>query len=186
MCSSDLGGEASSSGGQVCPFLGHFSTPALQMAFRASFGVPDDVQVNLVGQRVEGVAAVQHKEGLLLIPLMAVFEGGVRFPLHPFLVSILRELGTTTSMFTVNFFCIVMSLVRLNERHNLRLTTNECFGMYAINWNKKTVRYFPAIRKGKEYVVDMFPDADQWGGIFLSVTGNYAPKTVPFLGAQLP
>ena len=73
------GGEASSSGSQICPFLGHFTTPALQMAFRASFGVPDDVQVNLVGQRVDGVATVQHGEGLLLIPLMAVFEGGSPF-----------------------------------------------------------------------------------------------------------
>ena len=71
----NIGGEASSSGGGLCPFLGHFSTPALQMAFRAAFGVPDDVQVSLVGQRVEGVAAVQHREGMLLIPLMAVFEG---------------------------------------------------------------------------------------------------------------
>ena len=169
------GGEASSSGGQICPFLGHFSTPALQMAFRASFGIPNDVQVNLVGQRVDGVATVQHGEGLLLIPLMAVFEGGVRFPLHPFLCDILRELKTTTSMFMVNFYRIVMSLVRLNERHNLRLTSNEFFGMYAINRNKKTGRYFPAIRKGKDYAVDMLPDADQWGGQFLSVTGNYAP-----------
>ena len=88
-------------------------------------------------------------------------------------------------MFTVNFYRIVMSLVRLNELHNLRLTTNEFFGMYAINRNKKTERYFPAIRKGKEYVVDMLPDADQWGGIFLSVTENYAPMAILFLGAQM-
>ena len=109
------GGEASSSGGQICPFLGHFGTPALQIAFRASFGIPDDVQVTLVGQRVEGVTTVQHREGLLLIPLMAFFEGGVHFPLHSFLADILWELDTTTSQFTVNFYRNVMSLVRLNE-----------------------------------------------------------------------
>ena len=82
-------------------------------------------------------------------------------------------------MFTVNFYRIVMTLARLNERHNLRLTSNEFFGMYAINRNKRTGRYFPAIRKGKDYAVDMLPDADQWGGIFLSVTGNYAPRYRP-------
>ena len=130
------------------------------MAFRASFGISDDVQVTLVPKRANGRAAVQHREGQLLIPLMAIFEGGVRFPLHSFLVDVLRLLGATTCQFTVNFFRIVMSLVRLNELHGLGLSITEFFSMYAMNKNNKTSRYFSAIRKGKDYGVDMLPDAN--------------------------
>ena len=58
--------------------------------FRQKFDIPGDVEVAYCH---EGEIALHKGHGTAFFPLMAVLEGGVRFPMDPLLTSTLRYYG---------------------------------------------------------------------------------------------
>ena len=58
--------------------------------FRDRFSIPDDVEVAYCH---ESEIALHRGRGTTFFPLMSILEGGVRFPVDPFLTDALRYYG---------------------------------------------------------------------------------------------
>lgn len=71
-------------------------------AFRYHFSIPNDVQLSLVGDGEVGTERTD--ENTIVFPLLAIAQGGVRFPLHPTLRFVLRHWGLIPSQPNVNFY----------------------------------------------------------------------------------
>ena len=65
-------------------------TPASLAIFRQNFDIPNDVEVAYCH---ESKIALHWGHGTAFFPLMAILEGGVRFPVDPLLVNTLRYYG---------------------------------------------------------------------------------------------
>ena len=65
-------------------------TAASLVIFRQKFDILDDVEVVYCH---ESKIALHRGHGIVFFPLMAILEGGVRFPIDPLLVSTLRYYG---------------------------------------------------------------------------------------------
>ena len=70
----------------------HLLSSRASLAFREVFNIPKDVEVVYCH---EGDIALHHCSGsnTSFFPLMAILEGGVRFPIDPLLLSTLRFYG---------------------------------------------------------------------------------------------
>ncbi|KAF5933540.1 hypothetical protein HYC85_029711 [Camellia sinensis] len=80
--------------------------------FKRHFSIPDDVRLSLVKR---------EDETTIVFPLLSIAEGGVRFPLHPFLRVVLHHWGLILSQPNVNFFRITMGVIALNRRLRFNL-----------------------------------------------------------------
>ena len=56
---------------------------------RHHFSIPDDVHLLLVADST--LEMERTDENTIIFPLLSIAEGGVRFPLHPFLRVVLRH-----------------------------------------------------------------------------------------------
>ena len=79
------------------------SLEAFLATFRAAYGVPEDVDIaychvgNIDIQRHRGVKIV-------FFPLMAILEGGIKFPVDPLIISTLRFYGLCLDQLPPNFY----------------------------------------------------------------------------------
>ena len=75
--------------------MGYFhllSSEASLATFRAAYGVPEDVDIAYCHQ---GDIEIQRRGGVntVFFPLMAILEGGIRFPVDPLVIGTLRFYG---------------------------------------------------------------------------------------------
>ena len=134
--------------------------------FRELYRVPSSIR--LVYCNLEYFPMINKDE--ILLPIMAVVEGGVRFPLHPLLVSFLQIVNATPSQVSVNLFWIIMGVVALNRLLGVNLRAGEILKVYqymcpgeesrtlchlkAKNVHQKLVNGLPDTNKGydKDYL----------------------------------
>ena len=91
-------------------------TPASLAIFRQKFDIPGDVEVAYCH---ESEIALHRGQGTAFFPLMAVLEGGVRFPVDPLVVSTLRYYGLCSDQLPPNFYRVVSCVSRLNHTFDL-------------------------------------------------------------------
>ena len=91
-------------------------TSASLAIFRQKFDIPGDVEVAYCH---ESEIALHRGQGTAFFPLMAVLEGGVRFPVDLLMVSTLRHYGLCLDQLSPNFYWVVSCVSRLNYTFGL-------------------------------------------------------------------
>ena len=76
-------------------------SPDALATFRSTFSIPDDVDVAYCH---ESDIALHRGLGITFFPLMSILEGGVRFPVDPFLTDTLRYYGLCPDQLLLNFY----------------------------------------------------------------------------------
>ena len=86
--------------------------------FREQFSIPEDVKIKLLPRD----ANLNKLDGDgIIFPLLAIPEGGVRFPLSPLIREVLAFWGLCPRQGTGNFYRVLSSIEALNRLLGLRL-----------------------------------------------------------------
>ena len=113
-------------------------TAAALATFRQAFEVPEDVEIAYCQ---ESEMALHRGGNTVFFPLMAILEGGVRFPIDPLLVNTLRYYGLCPDQLPPNFYRVVSCVRRLNQLFDLQLDHHDINHMYNLcGAKKKTLR----------------------------------------------
>ena len=94
------------------------NTREAALAFKAKYNIPLDVGIKYCPPK-----AIEdcRKQGSIVIPLITVIEGGVRFHLCPLLLQTLRFYKLSLDQCQPNFYRVVMFVDRLNRLFDLHL-----------------------------------------------------------------
>ena len=89
------------------------SSEAALATFRAAYNVLEDVDIAYCH---EGNIDIQRQRGVNIVffPLMAILEGGVRFPIDALVINTLRFYGLCSDQLSSNFYRVVSCFSRLN------------------------------------------------------------------------
>uniref|UniRef100_A0A2N9JAV3 Uncharacterized protein n=1 Tax=Fagus sylvatica TaxID=28930 RepID=A0A2N9JAV3_FAGSY len=89
----------------------YVNTPEAMAIFRHHYSIPDDVHLEY--KYWEDVLPKESRD--LVIPIVAIIEGGVRFLMDPLLVDFLNYFNLSPTQISPNIFRIVMGVVELNR-----------------------------------------------------------------------
>ena len=105
------------------------NTAASLAIFRQTFDIPDDVEVAYCH---ESEIVLPEGGHTAFFPLMAILEGGVRFPVDPLLLNTLRYYGLCPNQLPPNFYRVVSCVSRLNHTFGLQLDHHDINHMYSL------------------------------------------------------
>ena len=144
--------------------------------FRSKFNVPDDVDVAYCH---ESDMELHRGRGTAFFPLMSILEGGVRFPVDPFLINTLTYYGLCPDQLPPNFYRVVSCVSKLNHTFNLQLNHQDINQMYS-HCGNKTTNYYLKTRDTRVRLISCLPDSNRnSAGEFVRVRGNWFAGDVP-------
>ena len=152
------------------------NTAASLATFRQKFDIPDDVEVVYCH---ESEIALHRGEHIAFFPLMAILEGGVRFPVDPLLLNTLRYYGLSPDQLPPNFYRVVSCVSRLNQTFDLQLNYHDINHMYNLCENKST-NYYLKVRDTRVQLISCLPNSNRnSAGEFVRVRGNWFASEIP-------
>jgi hypothetical protein len=165
--------DESDSGPKSGKFRKLCDTPTAMAKFRADYNIPDNVGLELAPVGADREVATWE---MMCIPIVAIVEGGVRFPLDPFLRRVLNWYKLSPMQVSTNFFRLVMGMVALNRILGTQLGLWELQWWYSIVINPTyNTFYFKARKAEKRYVLNLPDSARDHELDFLYVTGAFEP-----------
>ena len=147
------------------------SLEASLATFRAAYNVPEDVDITYCH---EGDIDIQRCRGVntVFFPLMAILEGGVRFPIDPPILGTLRFYGLCPDQLSPNFYRVVSCVSRLNQLFGLQLNYHDINFMYSLCGNINSDYYLKS-RDMRVRLISCLPDSNRnLFGEFVWVSGN--------------
>ncbi|KAF7147982.1 hypothetical protein RHSIM_Rhsim03G0059200 [Rhododendron simsii] len=136
--------------------------------FRTKYSIPNDVLV----ERVSG-DKISFGDDFIILPLFAITEGGVRFPMSPFLCYFLSDYNLGPIQVAVNTWRILCSVIKLAESNNLPFTLGDLMLMYIVSRNPKYDKYYLTTHQHFDHLVDRLYDTEKWGNALVKVSGNF-------------
>ena len=132
-------------------------TPESLREFRRKYNFPEDVEVRYCP---ESEAILSRGKGRVVIPLVAIVEGGVRIPMSDLLTNFLRHFKVCPDQCTPNIFRIVNSVDTLNKKLRLKLTKHDINYNYSFQESKIFEFYFK-IWHGEVRLISCLLDSDK-------------------------
>ena len=154
------------------------SLEAALATFRAAYNVPKDVDIAYFHK---GDINIQRHHGVntVFFPLMAILEGGVRFPVDPLILGTLRFYGICPDQLPSNFYRVVSCISRLNQLFRLQLNYHDINFMYALCGNIKS-DYYLKTKDMRVRLISCLPDSNRNStGEFVWVSGNWFIEELP-------
>ena len=111
--------------------------------------------------------------------LMAILEGGVRFPVNPLLINTLRYYGMCPDQLPLNFYRVISCVSRLNHTFDLQLDYHDINHMYSLCGNKAS-NFYLKTRDNRVRLISCLPDSNRNSvGEFVRVRNNWFAGEVP-------
>ena len=148
------------------------STEASLANFRRVYDIPGDVDIAYCH---EGDIAFQRRSGsnVVFFPLMAILEGGVRFPVDPLILSTHRFYGLCPDQLPPNFYQVISYVSRLNWIYGLQLNHHNINFMYSLCGNIRS-DYYLKVRDVRVRLISCLPDSNRnLAGEYVRVSGNW-------------
>jgi len=152
--------------------------------FRDAYKVPANVEVRPDGPD-DGIT---YSDGWMPFWLVAVVEGGVRFPLHPLLRECLREWGLSPCQLLPNGYKIIMGTVRLNEVLSINLGVSDIEEAYDLCKSAEGHTYYLRLRLHRTAFVTALEDSYKYAGedrVFVRGAWEFG-ETEPSTTARIP
>ena len=147
------------------------STEASLANSREVFNILGDVDVAYCHK---GDIALHRRSGsnIVFFPLMAILEGGVRFPVDPLLLSTLSFYGLCLDQLPPNFYQVVSCVSRLNQIYGLQLNHYDINFMYNLCGNLKS-NYYLKVRDVRVQLISCLLNSNRNStGEYIRVSGN--------------
>lgn len=159
--------------GLLCPHTHYFSgVPKENEKFCRLYHIPADVVLSQVkSSEIKDLARDRPEH--ITMPLMAICEAGLRFPLHPFLREILARFDLAPHQLAINNYRIIMLVVALIEDQNLDFTVTDLFHTYTMSRHGKTGRRYLTMHPKKEPLITGLSNTNKWADFYLEVHGNF-------------
>ena len=150
------------------PFRSLLTTEAKMRAFRAWFNIPEDVAIALYFADFTPAP----EDNVLLIPLLWVFEAGIRFPLPSLLRQVLAFLDITPAQCANNLIRVVMGVLALNEITGSNLIMDDIFRYFILTENNGIYNFRPMLTYTP--LLDDLPASDAGADDdMIAVVGNW-------------
>uniref|UniRef100_A0A2N9H9T8 Uncharacterized protein n=1 Tax=Fagus sylvatica TaxID=28930 RepID=A0A2N9H9T8_FAGSY len=147
----------------------YVNTPEAMQKFRRHYGVPDDVYLEYRFWE----DAITGEPGDLIIPVVAIIEGGVRFPMDPLLADFLDYFRISPTQISPNIFRIVSGVAELNRRLGFNLTVHDIIATYFLRTTQHEA-FSLRPRDVNNTLVNSLPDTNkEMTNDFLLVRGNW-------------
>ena len=147
------------------------SSEATLATFRVAYNVLEDVDIAYCH---EGNIDIQRRRGVntIFFPLMAILEGGIRFPVDPLVIGTLRCYGLCPDQLPPNFYRVVSCISRLNQLFGLQLNYHDINFMYSLCGNIDS-DYYLKTRDIRVRLISCLLDSNRNSvGEFVRVSGN--------------
>ena len=125
--------------------------------FRRKYNFPEDVEVRYCPK---SETILSKGEGRVVIPLVAIVEGGFRIPMSDLLTNFLRHFKVCPDQCTPNVFRIVNSVDTLNKKLGLKLTEHDINYIYSFQ-DSKTSKFYFNIWHGEVRLISSLIDFDK-------------------------
>ena len=140
--------------------------PDLEKEFRVSA----DVRLVLVEDRVT------FGKDYITVPLMAIAEGGLHFPMPSLLRSFFSYFGLTPCQLSVNGYRVINCCVEICRRRNFEFRLSDLMGLFNLSRNRRSWKYFLSPRSPHQDVFLRLPDSEKReASTSKSTTPNAAP-----------
>ena len=134
----------------------YLNTPEAMPRFRHHYGVLDDVHLEYRYWE----DTLPKEPGDLILLVVAIIEGGVRFRLDPLLTNFLDYFNLSPTQINLNIFRIIMGMVELNRRLGLDLTVHDIIATYTLCTSSHEA-YFLRLRDVENTLVNSLLDTNK-------------------------
>ena len=133
------------------------NTEASLATFRKKIDISNDVEVAYCHK---SEIALHRGANTAFFHLMAILEGGVRFPVDHLLLNTLRYYGLCLDQLPPNFYQVVSCVSRLNQTFGLQLDYHDINHMYSLCGNKRN-NYYLKVRDMRVRLISCLPDSNR-------------------------
>lgn len=156
-------------GKEPCPYWDCFVDQRAVDVFRRFYFIPNDVIITPVKS-----SRILFGDEHVTVPLMAITEGGLRFPMHRILREVLFFFGLTPCQLRVNSYRIIHSIIKLAEVKMFPLQAHHIFENYMLSRNVRFSRYFLCSRRNMEKIIpEGMYDSEKWASNYVEIRGNF-------------